>query len=71
MAVEDNIKVIAITGFGCGKASLDVGVVAQKMVRIAQRLNALEFIDQEDVEKLPTFNEMKKKPRQIVNGKDT
>ena len=30
----------------------------RQMVRIAQRLNSLEFIEQSDSEKLPTFKEM-------------
>jgi alpha-D-ribose 1-methylphosphonate 5-triphosphate synthase subunit PhnL len=37
-----------------------------QMVRIAQRLNALEFVEQSDTEKLPTFKEMSTRQRSIV-----
>ena len=58
--------------FICHKASMkDQEVVCSKfyktlgyksqMIRIAQRLGAIEFIEQEDSEKLPTYNEMKRK----------
>ena len=42
----------------CSKFFNTLGYKSQ-MVRIAQRLNALEFIDQSDSEKLPTYKEMK------------
>jgi hypothetical protein len=34
-----------------------------QMIRIAQRLNAVEFIEQSDSEKLPTHTEMTKKSK--------
>ena len=37
-----------------------------QIVRIAQRLNALEFVNQSDSEKLPTFKEMSTRQRSIV-----
>jgi hypothetical protein len=36
------------------------------MVRIAQRLNALEFVEQSDTEKLPTFKEMSTVARKMT-----
>jgi hypothetical protein len=36
------------------------------MVRIAQRLNALEFVEQSDTEKLPTYKEMSTRQRSLV-----
>jgi hypothetical protein len=59
------------THFICHKASMkDEEVVCKKffdtigyksqMVRIAQRLNALQFVDQSDSEKLPTYQDLKK-----------
>ncbi len=37
------------------------------MLRIAQRLNALEFVEQSDSEKLPTFKEMSNRYCSIKN----
>ncbi len=66
------------THFICHKATMngDEEVVCKKffdtigfksqMVRIAQRLNALEFIDQTDTEKLPTFKEMSNRQRSLI-----
>lgn len=63
------------THFICHKASMKDGqeIVCSKffnsmghkiqMVRIAHRLNALEFIEQEDSDKLPTWKEMHSKKR--------
>lgn len=59
------------THFICHKASQDGSDVVCKtyydklgyqsqMVRIAQRLNAIEFIEQPVAEKLPTYSETKK-----------
>ena len=41
----------------CKKYFDSFGHISQ-MVRIAQRLNALEFIEQSDTEKLPTYKQM-------------
>jgi hypothetical protein len=58
------------THFVCHKASMNgeevvcskffntIGYRSQ-MVRIAQRLNCLEFVEQSDTEKLPTYKELK------------
>lgn len=32
-----------------------------QMIRIAQRLDAIEFVEQPEAEKLPTYNDMKKR----------
>lgn len=56
--------------FICHKASMDDQEILCKtffdklghhsqMVRIAQRLDMIEFVDQPEHEKLPTYNEMK------------
>ncbi|HEY9364053.1 MAG TPA: hypothetical protein VIQ00_12365 [Chitinophagaceae bacterium] len=62
------------THFICHKASIEdkeivcatfyktLGYKSQ-MVRIAQRLNMIEFIDQPDCEKLPTYAEMNSKDK--------
>lgn len=61
------------THFICHKATMngDKEIVCCKfyqnfghnsqMVRIAQRLNAIEFVEQTDNEKLPTYKEIKNK----------
>ena len=49
--MNDNEEVV------CSKFFNTIGYKSQ-MVRIAQRLNALEFVEQEDNEKLPTYKEM-------------
>jgi hypothetical protein len=60
------------THFICHKASMDGKDIMCKnfhdtlghksqMLRIAQRLNMVEFVDQTDSEKLPTHTEMSKK----------
>ena len=66
------------THFICHKATMngDEEVVCKKffdtigyksqMVRIAQRLNALEFVEQSDTEKLSTFKEMSTRQRSLV-----
>jgi hypothetical protein len=66
------------THFICHKATMngDEEVVCKKffdtigyksqMVRIAERLNALEFVEQSDTEKLPTFKEMSTRQRSLV-----
>lgn len=41
----------------CAKFYQTLGHISQG-VRIAQRLNVIEFINQEDSEKLPTYKEM-------------
>ena len=51
----------------CCKFFNTIGYKSQ-MVRIAQRLNALEFIEQSDTEKLPTFKEMSTRKRTVTNG---
>jgi hypothetical protein len=43
----------------CKRFFDEMGYKSQ-MVQIAQRLNALEFVDQPDVKKLPTFKEINK-----------
>lgn len=56
--------------FVCHKASIEEKEIVcstfyktlgykSQMVRIAQRLNMVEFIEQPDCEKLPTYEEMK------------
>ena len=54
--INDNEEVV------CSKFYNTIGYRSQ-MVRIAQRLNALEFVDQEDTEKLPTYKEMSGRQR--------
>jgi hypothetical protein len=61
------------THFICHKASMNGGeeIVCKKffdtvghksqLIRIAERLNALEFVEQTDSEKLPTFKEVSRK----------
>ena len=49
----------------CKKFFVTMGYKSQ-MVRIAQRLNALEFVEQSDTEKLPTFKEMSIRKRLLV-----
>ena len=49
----------------CKKFFDTIGYKSQ-MVRIAQRLNALEFVEQSDTEKLPTFKEMSTRQRSLV-----
>jgi len=49
----------------CSKFFNTIGYKSQ-MVRIAQRLNALEFVEQSDTEKLPTFKEMSTRQRSVV-----
>jgi hypothetical protein len=46
----------------CSKFFNTLGYTSQ-MIRISKRLNALEFVEQSDTEKLPTFKEM-----QTTNG---
>lgn len=48
-------------GVCCKKFYDDMGHFSQ-MIRIAERLNAVEFIDQPDNKKLPTWDEMNSKP---------
>jgi hypothetical protein len=48
----------------CSKFFKTIGYKSQ-MVRIAERLNALEFVEQSDSEKLPTFKEMSNRERSI------
>jgi hypothetical protein len=43
----------------CSKFYNTFGFHSQ-MVRIAQRLNCIEFVEQSDSEKLPTYKELKK-----------
>lgn len=52
----------------CSKFFKTIGYKSQ-MVRIAQRLNALEFVEQSDSEKLPTFKEMSTRQRSLINKK--
>lgn len=58
--------------FICHKSSMKDGQVVcrtffdklghiSQMIRIAERLNAIEFVEQSDHEKLPTYSETKKK----------
>jgi len=49
----------------CSKFYKTIGYKSQ-MVRIAQRLNALEFVDQDDSKKLPTYKEMSPHQRPAV-----
>lgn len=49
----------------CSKFFNTIGYKSQ-MVRIAQRLNALEFVEQSDSEKLTTFKEMSVRERSVV-----
>lgn len=49
----------------CNKFFNTIGYKSQ-MVRIAQRLNALEFVEQSDTEKLPTFKEISSRKRSAV-----
>lgn len=44
----------------CSKFFNTIGYKSQ-MVRIAQRLNAIEFVNQIDTQKLPTYKEIKSK----------
>jgi len=49
----------------CCKFFNTIGYKSQ-MVRIAQRLNALEFVEQSDTKKLPTFKEMSTRQKSLV-----
>ena len=49
----------------CSKFFNTIGYKSQ-MVRIAQRLNALSFVEQSDTEKLPTYKEMSTRQRSLV-----
>lgn len=49
----------------CKKFFDTIGYKSQ-MVRIAQRLNVLEFIEQSDTKKLPTYKEMSTRQRSVA-----
>lgn len=51
----------------CSKFFHTIGYKSQ-MVRIAQRLNALEFIEQSDTEKLPTFKEISTRKKSHIKS---
>lgn len=44
----------------CCKTFYDTLGYKSQLVRIAQRLNCVEFVEQTDSDKLPTFKEMQK-----------
>jgi len=50
----------------CSRFYKTIGYKSQ-MVRIAQRLNAVEFVEQSDSDKLPTFKEMSTRQRSVSN----
>lgn len=69
------------TYFICHKASMEEKDVVcanfyqtlgyrSQLVRIAQRLNAVQFIDQPDSEKLPTYEEISGKKTKKSNSKN-
>ena len=49
----------------CSKFFNTIGHKSQ-MIRIAQILNDLEFVEQSDTEKLPTFKEMSTRQRSLL-----